>query len=250
MARHKYSTRFNLGFTLIELLVVISIIAILIAILLPALKQARQSAMSIKCATNQKQLMVGFAMYHQDFDEYYPPHYRRLYNVQGKADAHYPWYGNVYIGPYINNRNPCASAFSPEKQLPTNDLPYCPTVKIEYQGGKGGYSATGIGYNNFDGNCLYGNFWSSQTRAKGYWIKRQSEIATPTNLVILSDAASSPTYTGTFSFRSLTYHATEPYVLARHLEAAQTAFADGHVRTVANMSDELNKKLLIVRSNN
>jgi prepilin-type N-terminal cleavage/methylation domain-containing protein/prepilin-type processing-associated H-X9-DG protein len=61
------------GFTLVELLVVIGIIALLISILLPTLNAARSSAKSIVCASNLRQLSLGFIVYANDFEGSLPP---------------------------------------------------------------------------------------------------------------------------------------------------------------------------------
>jgi prepilin-type N-terminal cleavage/methylation domain-containing protein/prepilin-type processing-associated H-X9-DG protein len=76
-------TRRRSAFTLIELLVVIAIIAILAAILFPVFAQARESARTTACLSNQKQIGHGLTMYLQDYDEVLPA-----------AD-----WGNAYKGP-------------------------------------------------------------------------------------------------------------------------------------------------------
>ena len=56
------------GFTLIELLVVIAIIAILAAILFPVFARARENARRSSCQSNMKQITLGWLQYAQDYD--------------------------------------------------------------------------------------------------------------------------------------------------------------------------------------
>jgi prepilin-type N-terminal cleavage/methylation domain-containing protein len=60
------------AFTLVELLVVIAVIAILAGMLLPALGNAKKKAQQIKCVSNNRQVILAFQLYADDFKESYP----------------------------------------------------------------------------------------------------------------------------------------------------------------------------------
>lgn len=70
MARR--ATPSHRAFTLIELLVVISIIALLVAILLPALSQARESARTVQCLSQLRNIQIWNLSYAEDFQQFMP----------------------------------------------------------------------------------------------------------------------------------------------------------------------------------
>jgi len=73
------------GFTIIELLVVIAIIGILAGMLLPALGHARESARSIRCVANLKQIVMAWQIYADNHDGQACPSY---YFSEGFAWEH------------------------------------------------------------------------------------------------------------------------------------------------------------------
>ena len=64
--KHQHPRATAYGFTLIELLVVIAIIALLIGILLPAIGAARDTARSLVCLSNNRQVGLAGLMYAND----------------------------------------------------------------------------------------------------------------------------------------------------------------------------------------
>src|SRR5262249_27512833 len=120
------------GFTLIELLVVIAIIAILAAILFPVFAQARESARLISCASNIRQMSLGFRMYSQDYDETFPE--RRVFvatNVCGGNWKH-------LLQPYVKNfqifRCPSNPASQVLDETDCTIVTYDPSVTKTYRG--------------------------------------------------------------------------------------------------------------------
>ncbi|MFA4043591.1 MAG: hypothetical protein HZRFUVUK_000363 [Candidatus Fervidibacterota bacterium] len=101
----KMRKQVKFGFTLIELLVVIAIIAILAAILFPVFAKAREKARMASCQSNLKQIGIGFAMYTQDYDGFWPAGNNPDNNTCAGIVYRNGWRGWIGNGiyPYIKN---------------------------------------------------------------------------------------------------------------------------------------------------
>jgi prepilin-type N-terminal cleavage/methylation domain-containing protein/prepilin-type processing-associated H-X9-DG protein len=143
------------GFTLIELLVVIAIIAILAAILFPVFAQAREKARSISCVSNMKQLALGLAQYHQDYDEQLIKEYYGFPSDCNSWGSHYYSWRQA-VQPYVKNIGVFAC---PSNALAGNSADWYFTIQDPSYGaqGHGAFMPTSYAVNSSLIGFAYGN---------------------------------------------------------------------------------------------
>lgn len=169
------------GFTLIELLVVISIIALLIAILLPALAAARDTAVAIKCLSQQRDIGLAMDTYAVDHDSELP--------ISGDIDSNRNVNGKLsrwpaLVGPYYNKFINSSSSLSASEQVYSFEHFKCPTqVDIPASSAIGVY-----GYNRFFTN------WTAVRPSWGW--RSKDQIDSPTQLPLLADTGGIQTKAG------------------------------------------------------
>lgn len=203
------------AFTLIELLVVIAIIGILAAILFPVFAKARENARRASCASNLKQIGIGWLMYAQDYDETV-----MRFSTPGCGNSCYWWGGwdgttldasQGLIYPYMKN----------------SQVNACPSFANTLRANLG---LTGYAY-NVD-NLSPTNYSSDPPYEASPIPRKLAAIADTAKTVMFADSAQ---LNGT-ELRSETYLSLPssqfPNFHARHLETGNVLFCDGHVKAI------------------
>jgi prepilin-type N-terminal cleavage/methylation domain-containing protein len=192
------------AFTLIELLVVIAIIAILAALLLPALARAKESARSIQCLNQMRQIALATRLYAEDNEDQFPRSQHSAF-----ANRQLPW--ERAVAPFL--------AVGSDTTVWTNllqNLYHCPNDK------QPGHLSYGLNYYFEVGEEDDYPGWPKTWR-------KFSQIAKPANTILFTELDVAADHVMPGLCWMTTADAEKEVASKRHKQKSHYPFVDGHI---------------------